>query len=242
MDIAAHIDALEHEGLQLADAASTAALGDPVPGCPDWAVGDLLRHIGYVHRWAAAIVAGRLDGVNGDGDAAVGPLPDDAGLLAWYGEGHRALVETLRHAPADVECFTFLPAPSPLAFWARRQALETAVHRADAAAAAGSVAEFSDELAHDGIDETLRGFGARPRAFEPGSIWLQPGDGTGWRIDLHEQGAASSTDGAADGCDVTISGTPTQVYLWLWNRPATVEISGDATVADRWKRVRVRWS
>jgi uncharacterized protein (TIGR03083 family) len=242
MDIGAHIDALDHEGIQLDEAASAAALGDPVPGCPDWVVRDLLRHIGYVHRWATAVVAGKIDGADGDADAAVGAIPDDSGLRAWYADGHRALVDTLRAAPADLECFTFLPAPSPLAFWARRQALETAVHRADAAAAAGRVVEFSDALAHDGIDETLRGFGSRPRAFEPGSIWLQPGDGPGWRIDLHEEGAMSANDAEADGCDVTISGTPTQVYLWLWNRPATVDIRGDPTVADRWKQVRVRWS
>ena len=30
-----------------------------------------------------------------------------------------------------MRCFAFLPAPSPLAFWARRQAHETGIHRAD---------------------------------------------------------------------------------------------------------------
>ncbi|HVT22151.1 MAG TPA: maleylpyruvate isomerase family mycothiol-dependent enzyme [Mycobacteriales bacterium] len=242
MDIAAHIDALGAEGVALGDAAACAGLADPVPGCPDWTLRDLLRHVGYVHRWASAIVAGRLDGATGDGDAAVGPLPEDAYLLAWYAEGHRALVDTLRAAPADVECFTFLPAPSPLAFWARRQALETAVHHADAAAAAGQPVDFGDDLAHDGIDETLRGFGARRRAFEPGSLWLQPGAGPGWRVDLHAEGLTATTDAVSDGCDVRVSGTPSQVYLWLWNRPATVEVVGDPTVADRWKQVRVRWS
>lgn len=242
MDIAAHIDALEHEGAELANAAAAAALGDPVPGCPDWTVRDLVRHVGYVHRWSSAIVAGHLDGADGDGDAAVGPLPDDESLQDWYVEGHRALVGVLRNAPVDVACFTFLPAPSPLAFWARRQALETAVHRADVAGAAGRTVEFSDELAHDGIDETLRGFGARPRAFEPGSIWLQPGDGPSWRIELHEEGLTAANDATSEGCDVTVSGTASQVYLWLWNRPATVEITGDPAVAERWKRVRVRWS
>ncbi|HVV76356.1 MAG TPA: maleylpyruvate isomerase family mycothiol-dependent enzyme [Mycobacteriales bacterium] len=242
MDIAAHIDALEHEGVELGTTAASASLGDPVPGCPDWTLRDLVRHIGYVHRWAAAIVSGRLDGADGDADEAVGPLPGDEGLHDWYAAGHRELVAALRAAPADLDCFTFLPAPSPLAFWARRQALETAVHRADASAAAGRPVSFADELAHDGIDETLRGFGSRPRTFEPGSIRLQPGAGPAWRIDLHEQGATSSLDATKDGCDVTVSGAPTDVYLWLWNRPATVEITGDPSVAERWKRVRVRWS
>jgi uncharacterized protein (TIGR03083 family) len=248
VEIGAHIEALEAEGKRLASAAAAASLTDPVPGCPDWTVRDLLRHIGYVHRWAAAIVSGRLDSASGDTDGAVGPVPDDPGLHDWYAEGHAALVETLRAAPFDLDCFTFLPAPSPLAFWARRQALETAVHRADAAAAAGQEVQFDDELAHDGIDETLLGFGSRPRAFEPGSFRLLPGDGPAWRIDLGEEGATSAREPLAAGVDgdapydVTVSGLPTQVYLWLWNRPASVEITGDPTVADRWRQVRVRWS
>lgn len=33
----------------------------------------------------------------------------------------------LESAPADVAAFTFLPAPTPLAIWARRQASEIAM-------------------------------------------------------------------------------------------------------------------
>ena len=39
--------------------------------------------------------------------------------------------------PTTCECWTFLPAPSPRAMWARRQAHETAIHRVDAQLAAG---------------------------------------------------------------------------------------------------------
>ncbi|HVY10409.1 MAG TPA: maleylpyruvate isomerase family mycothiol-dependent enzyme [Mycobacteriales bacterium] len=241
MDPARHIEELEREGRALADAAAAAGLTASVPGCPEWDVRDLVAHIGYVQRWAAAVVAGRLDGAKGDADAAVGPTPDGDDVLDWYREGHVALVDTLRAAPADVDCFTFLPAPSPLAFWARRQALETAMHRADACAAAGLPVTFSEDLAHDGIDETLLGFGARRRTFEPGSIGLRPDTGPSWRIELGESGATASREALA-GTDVTISGSASQVYLWLWNRPAAVEVSGDPTVADRWKQVRVRWS
>jgi len=38
----------------------------------------------------------------------------------------------LASAPPDLDCLTFLAAPSPLAMWARRQAHETAIHRVDA--------------------------------------------------------------------------------------------------------------
>src|SRR5207253_4063893 len=55
--------------------------------------------------------------------------PADAALLAWFRDGHAALVGTLESAPPDLKCFTFLPAPSALAFWARRQAHETGIHQ-----------------------------------------------------------------------------------------------------------------
>jgi len=86
-------------------------------------------------------------------------------------------VSVLAAADPAVRCWTFLPAPSPLAFWARRQAHETAIHRADAqlaAAAAGSGADldpFPAGLAADGVDELLMGFGGR----NPGSLSDAPG-------------------------------------------------------------------
>ena len=58
-----------------------------------------------------------------------------------------AVEDTLRTADPAVRCWTFLPAPSPLAFWARRQAHETAIHRADAQLAAGPVTPFAADFA-----------------------------------------------------------------------------------------------
>jgi uncharacterized protein (TIGR03083 family) len=239
VEIDAHLDALDREGALLADGAARGSLSDPVPGCPDWTVRDLVSHIGEVHRWAAAIVAGALADPN---LPAVDAAPGEDQLLDWYREGHHALVTTLRAAPADLACFTFLPAPSPLAFWARRQALETAVHRADAYAAAGQPVAFDDELAHDGIDEILTGFGARPRAFEAGTIRLEPGSGPAWLVSLTADGAKCAIDAADSPADVVVAGEASQLYLWLWNRPATVSISGDPAVASRWSQLRIRWS
>ncbi len=53
MEIAEHIAALRREGGQLADAAELAGLDAAVPPCQPWLVKDLLRHTGYIHRWAA---------------------------------------------------------------------------------------------------------------------------------------------------------------------------------------------
>ena len=91
--------------------------------------------------------------------------PDDAELIAAYRNGHAALVAALRAADPDLDCATFMPAPSPLAFWARRQAHGTAIHRYDAQSAARRPRRhpadaFDPAFADDGIDELIMGFAA----------------------------------------------------------------------------------
>src|SRR5690349_6652723 len=139
METAEFLTTLDREGRLLAAAAAEAGTDAKVPTCPEWQVADLLRHTGAVHRWAAALVA---DGHTAPRPLGDGPDLDGAELVAWYRDSHRLLVDTLAAAPADLECWTFHPAPcpSPLAFWTRRQAHETAVHRYDAESARGGTA------------------------------------------------------------------------------------------------------
>src|SRR6185437_4415215 len=163
MEIAEHINALRREGEWLADAAERAGLDATVPPCAPWQVKDLLRHTGYVHRWAARHITECPDQII-DGPSEEEILrggADDAGLLAWFRDGHAALAQTLATADPAVECATFIAAPSPLAFWTRRQAHETAIHRADAELAAGPAPEYPALFAADGIDELIMGFGQR---------------------------------------------------------------------------------
>jgi uncharacterized protein (TIGR03083 family) len=170
VDISSHIDALDRDGALLADAAEAAGLQAGVPGCPGWQVRDLLRHQAYVHAWAARHVRERSAELLEEAAEAdiLGGGPADADLIAAYRDGHAALVATLRDADPDVECATFMPAPSPLAFWARRQAHETAVHRYDAQSALpggppSPAAAFEAAFAADGVDELIMGFAARQR-------------------------------------------------------------------------------
>ena len=55
-DVAYHIARLRAEGELLAGTAERAGFDAPVPACPGWRVRDLLKHLGYVHRWAAGYV------------------------------------------------------------------------------------------------------------------------------------------------------------------------------------------
>jgi uncharacterized protein (TIGR03083 family) len=177
MEIADHIACLRSEGELLAEAAERSGLSTPVPTCPGWRLRDLLAHLGFVHRWACSYVAeGRTDMSSEPEDEIIRLAPADESLVGWFRDGHARLVSGLAAADPAVCCWAFLPAPSPLAFWARRQAHETAIHRADAqlaAAAAGAGADldpFPPGLAADGVDELLMGFGGR----NPGSLSTTP--------------------------------------------------------------------
>ena len=243
VEIAEHLAHLDADGSALAAAATRAGWDAAVPGL-SWDVRQLVTHTGGVHRWAADIVATASATTDTELGRAVGDGPADDELLDWFIAGHAALVATLRAAPEELECATFLPAPSPLAFWARRQAHETAIHRADAEGAAGVVTAFDTLFAQDGIGEILRGFAARKSnaIARAGMVSLNSTDGPSWLITLGGERIVAE-EGGDTACDMTVSGTSSDIYLWLWNRPSAISVEGDASLADEWaKSVRVRWS
>jgi len=240
METDAYIATLRREGRVLADAAQRAGLDAPVPPCPRWQVRDLVRHTGAVHRWAAAYVADRRTGpAEWDGSA-----PDDAALVAWYRDLHARLADTLDTAPADVACWTFLPAPSPLAFWARRQAHETTIHRVDAEAALGAGrSPVETEFAADGVDELLAGFHVRQRsrvrAERPRTLRVVTTDSPGgdWLVHLSPEPPVVERGGAG-AADCTLSGPADAVYLALWNRGPYdgLSVAGDGQLVELWRR------
>ncbi|MFE3636732.1 maleylpyruvate isomerase family mycothiol-dependent enzyme [Streptomyces sp. NPDC059168] len=241
METAEFLHALDREGRLLAAAAEIAGTDAKVPTCPQWQVRDLLRHTGTVHRWATAIVA--------DGLTAPRPLPDEpeldgAELVAWYRESHRRLVETLAGAPADLDCWTFHPAPcpSPLTFWTRRQAHETAVHRYDAETSRGGPASpVSAGFAADGVEELLRGLHARarsrvrtdrPRVLRVRAV--DAGSEAVWTVRLSDRPPVTSRNADGDA-DAELTGTAEQLYLALWNRAPVPNVTGDRALAALWR-------
>jgi uncharacterized protein (TIGR03083 family) len=247
MEIPALIDSLERDGELLAAAAASSGPDAPIPTCPGWKERDLVLHVGGVHRWATGYVAGAVTDPGGVSyEALVEPAPDDASFVDWFRDGHAALVGALRAAPPDLECWTFLPAPSPLAFWARRQAHETAIHRVDAESASGPFTKFAPDVALDGIDELLLRFATRPKAREvdaPRTLLVHATDGKGdWLVTIGaERIEVIEGTGAAD---CSVAGTASDLYALLWNRRGTdgLDVDGDPSVLGLWREsVRVRW-
>ena len=259
----AYLQQLRDEGERLAASAAVLDLGTAVPACPRWTIRDLLRHIGYVHRWAARYVTGQHTQELPRLDEAVilrQDIPDD-GLLDWFRAGHAALVQALDAAGPGLDCWTFLPgAVSPLAFWARRQAHETTMHRVDvqlaaaAAAPPGHLDPIPAELAADGVDELLMGFARRnakrgPLADPPRSLFVQA-DSYRWTGRMGAERAEVGWDWtgpAAGPGDCTVAGPAADVYLLLWNRrdPGDLpglQLAGDPEALRHWRHgVRVTW-
>ena len=257
MEIAEHIDALRRQGDLLAAAATRSGLDASVPPCPPWQVRDLLRHTGYIHRWAARHITECPDTVL-DGPSEADILRGgaaDPDLLAWFRAGHAALVETLSSADPGLQCATFIDAPSPLAFWARRQAHETAIHRADAESALGNRPEYAPGFAADGVDELIMGFGQRrkyrPSAEHTGDMDVRTTDtGHAWHVGTEDgriQARREPTPpGSARAAGCTVTGPASGLYLFLWHRSdaaqAGVTITGDPALLATWQSsVRVRW-
>lgn len=240
MEISEHLSSLSAEGRSLASAAREAGSDAPVPTCPDWRVRDLLRHTGTVHRWATAFV---VEGHRTHHPEGGEPDLDGDALLDWFAEGHGLLVEALRAAPADLECWTFFAAPSPLAFWARRQAHETRIHRVDAESARGGpLTPVAQGHAVDGIDELLAGFHSRAksrvRTGSPRTLRVRATDtGTAWTVHLSADPPRTVRgEEPAAPADCTVAGPAQDVLLALWNRLplSSVELSGDRAVATLW--------
>ncbi len=255
MEVPEHIATVEQEGKLFAAAARQAGLDAKVVTCPGWDVRDLVRHLAEIHLWAAAQVSNRATKMWVDDLSELSESwpdlaifwPDDDKLIDWYLETSANLVHELRSAPADLECNTFLPAPSPLAMWARRQAHETAVHRFDAERAAESESHFDARFAADGIDEILAAFAPRRSEFpieRPGTMAVEATDTSDrWLVTMAPDGISTvKGDGPAD---VTLTGTAADLYLVLWNRreDAAIDVTGDQDLLELWHHNhQVRWS
>lgn len=238
MDSTGFLDRLTTDGALLARAARTADLAAPVPGL-EWTVRDVVAHAGAVHRWCADLVARRLVGDETGGSAHFRTDRPDAALVDWFAEGLTALTTTLAATPEDAVVWGFGRSVPARAFWSRRQAHETAVHRADVEGGAGrEVTPVGADFAQDGLDELTgfaRGFRSAPGA--PCHLALLASDGDD-RLITFDGGRITAAQGADTApAQATVAGTSSDLYLWAWNRPSAAVEDGDAAVIARWREV-----
>jgi uncharacterized protein (TIGR03083 family) len=186
MDHAGYCDALADEIARFAATVRGADPATPVPTCPGWDLGRLVKHVGTVHRWVERMVREAVTTPIDQRTLDLG-LPDDrAAYPDWVLAGAGPLVETLRGAEPDRSMWAW-GADQHARFWSRRMLHETAVHRADAALALGEPFGIDAALAVDAIDELLDNL-PPAASFAPGIARLR---GDGESIHLH----CTDTDG-----------------------------------------------
>jgi uncharacterized protein (TIGR03083 family) len=233
-----YLTSIRRDATTLADVARKAPRDTPISGCPGWDLDDLVVHLGRIHRWVVAAVD-----AGGENPGKFPPGPDDAADYPdWLAEGAEIMCQKLAALDPAATVWNFSGNKLTAAFWARRQALETAVHRWDGEEAAGPAGAIGAELAVDGIDEIFDVFAPLRRAGkEPlqlgGSLHLHATDADGeWTIAAPD-GELVVERGHAKG-DVAVRGPASTLYLMLWRRvpPNHPDLArfGDDTLLDRW--------
>ena len=249
LDLNSYLAILASEARELAAAAEEAGLDAPVPTCPGWTVNDLVLRLGEVHRWATAAVASKAAKLGDVPSGSRGPLPERADTIDWFCNGAVALRDTLAEADPSVEYAAFLtdPATPRLLFWARRQTLETSVHRVDAESALGRCTPMAPDIALDGIDEFLTGFIPRSRTplrtDSPHCLQIAPTyTDQRWTVSISSD--LPETVRRASDADCIVSGSASDIYLAMWNRASldNLQIEGDRAAIDLLRdSVHIRW-
>ena len=253
MDLNGYVAVLAAEAAALAAAADEAGLDAEVPTTPGWTVADLVLHTGEVHRWATAAVAGKATRLSEVPSDSRGLLPERAATVAWFRSGAERLCDTLAAADPSIEYATFLndPIMPRLLFWARRQTMETSVHRVDAESASGRCTGLAPDIAIDGIDEFLTGFLPRSRtplhADEPRTLRVAPEySDRRWTVSISTELPVTTRSSAHSDTpvDCLVSGSASDIYLALWNRSSLDQlcVTGDPAVIGMLRdNVQIRW-
>lgn len=168
----------------------------------------------------------------------------------WLVEGAALTAEVLREAGSSLELWTPLErAGTTTAFWARRFAHETVVHRADAELALGVEYELDREVAVDSMDEWMA-LGALPEMFDFHPAWRELlGEGrtvhlhatdvpdAEWVVDL--TGGVITWRRAHEKSAVAVRGPLVELLLVVYGRRPPgqrTEVLGDSAFLEHWVR------
>lgn len=234
-------------------AAAEALESDPaigVPSCPGWTILDLVNHMSWVYdRFLSHISRGVTS------DPGLPPISDGtpethrppAGeAIAFFDERAQRLLQTLDALDPEMPAWNWAPQAKKVAFWQRRGALETAVHRWDAQMAIARAEPIEEKLAADGVSEVLdtwlpAGGGRRKGPLDRTGVVHLLTDDTGdeWFVRLRGPGVALlDTDTILDheGPDTRVSavGSASDLLLSLFGRVGfdVLEIAGDESLLD----------
>lgn len=243
MENARFLECLARDYRRMHDVIRGLDMSAAVPSCPDWTVKDLVEHTSrvYLHKVAATELGREPDDWPPD-------LSGFATPIAAFEDAYARLTNMFAtHDPSD-HSGTWYEPDQTVGFWIRRMAQETVIHRRDAELAADDPTPADVELAIDGIDELLECFVSYPTKTwnDECRPFLEPADGdtllvdagnASWLAAIHTSGVEVTRPDAVDDATVRVSGAPSDVLFWLWNRHASadgdVEVVGDPPALER---------
>lgn len=232
MTSAEHLDWLQDNSTWFSDLSSD-LLGIDVPACPGWNVERVVTHLAF------GLGLGYPYALRADPDCpdekafADVPwptkVPVGAGALDAFRVEVGRCIDTFRTTDPTAPCYTF-QGPGVAAFWFRRAAIETTLHRMDVVEALGQVDRpMPPERTLDAIAEAVEfalPLAARRTQSELPAVLLKP-------IDAHDELLLGAGEPVA-----TISGLGTNVLSALWGRSDEhLEVDGNLDVAVAWMTV-----
>lgn len=234
MNTETYITHIETDGRALIEAV-TAAPEAPVPACPGWTNRDLAKHTGNVY----GMVQAQLQEGNPESRAQPSNprAPESGDITPWLRDRHQDVLAALRATTPEAPTWTWIPEKTA-AFFYRRMAQETLVHRWDAQQAAGTVVPLDPELATDGINEIIevmmQNSPRGPIDYPTGSLHLHRTDGEGEWMLTAQDGVLTVTHKHAKG-DAAARGSAQDLLLYLWGRGReNLECHGDDALIDAW--------
>lgn len=215
-----------------------------VPTCAGWSVGDLARHTGTIHRWAATIVATEAAGRVPFPEADC-PWESADGWGQWLAAGAAPLLTALRSAGPLTAVWSWGPGRTS-GWWARRVLHETTVHRADVELALGVADPVIDPVvAADGIDEFLFNLPSARRPYPHlsslptgASLHLHATDADGeWIVRFTDSGI--DWQRGHEKATTAVRGPVTSLLLFTYGRlpagDARLAVFGDEAIPALWQ-------
>lgn len=235
-----HLGLLEEESRRLAVIAANYSPTKQIPSCPGWDLNALIEHVSGAHRWVSHCVRSGL--TPQERELPVAPAEVDP--LVWFDQSVCLLLASLASVPAEEIVWTPVTGPHPSAWWRRKAAVEAGIHRWDADHATGaSPRPLRTDLASSGIAEFVEEFlPLMLQAVDPApvtSVRLLPDDiDISLDVSLVPAGVSRST---ADDPVTELTGTASDLLLWIWNRPVVerITVRGGQSVLEWWKGLAI---
>jgi uncharacterized protein (TIGR03083 family) len=233
-DYEARCAELERQAKGFVEVVAGADPGTPIPTCPGWTMGDLVRHHGTSQRRVEYVVRHLSADPVWAKDVA-SDVPSD--YATWFAAGVPPLLATLRAADPEAEVWTNGRDPH-VRYWARRILFEAVVHRADAELAVGLVPQIEDSVGVDGVDELLTNLpcfawvAERQRALDPARVLrLEAASGEAWMIN-------SAVDVVEDEPAAIVRAAAGDLLLLVYGRIGLeddrITVSGDRRFLAEW--------